>query len=79
MNMDGNELSLDDLEKVSGSFRLGRPILCPLPNPRPVPGPRPSASGSAGDGDAQLGSDPGGVGDGGAGGYKGDDNYISAF
>jgi hypothetical protein len=74
--MDGNELSLDDLEKVSGSFRL-RVIPCPRPR-APISG-RNGASGSSGDGDTQLGSDPGSTGDGGSGGYKGDGNYLSVF
>jgi hypothetical protein len=74
--MDTNELSLDDLEKVSGSFRI--PVIsCPRPRP-PISG-RNGASGSSGDGDTQLGTDPGSTGDGGGGGYKGDGNYLSAF
>jgi hypothetical protein len=81
MNLDGIELSLDDLEKVSGSFKVGG---IPCPRPRlPIPhygGPHSGASGSTGDGDTQLGSDSGG-GDsgGGSGGYKGDDNYLREF
>jgi hypothetical protein len=75
MSMAMNELSLDDLEKVSGCFRLP----CPKPPPR-YGGPHSGASGSTGDGDTQLGSDSGGGdGGGGGGGYKGDDSYLREF
>jgi hypothetical protein len=76
MSMDGNELSLDDLEKVSGCFRL--PVI-PCPKPPTYRGPHSGASGSSGDGDTQLGSDGGGGDGGGGGGYKGDDNYLREF
>jgi hypothetical protein len=74
MSLDRSELSLDDLEKVSGCFRLP-----PCPRPRPPISGRNGASGSSGDGDTQLGSDGGSTGDSGSGGYKGDGNYLSAF
>ena len=75
MSMDTNELSLDELAKVSGSFRVGGPVICPKP---PVyRGPHSGASGSIGDGDTNLGQDNNG-GDSG-GGYKGDDNYLREF
>ena len=78
MSMDMNELSLDDLAKVSGSFRVGGPVICPkLPLYR---GPHSGASGSIGDGDTNLGQDNnGGDSGGGGGGYKGDDNYLREF
>jgi hypothetical protein len=76
MSMNENELSLDDLEKVSGCFRM--PVICPRPPRIPVSG-RNGASGTSGDGDTQLGSDGGGPADGGSGGYMGDGNYLSAF
>jgi hypothetical protein len=75
MSMNENELSLDDLEKVSGCFKM--PVICPRPR-TPISG-RNGASGSTGDGDTQLGSDGGGPADGGSGGYMGDGNYLSAF
>ena len=76
MGIDQNELSLDDLEKVCGCFRM--PVItCPKPRP-PISG-RNGASGSTGDGDTQLGSDGGGPADGGSGGYLGDGNYLRAF
>jgi hypothetical protein len=78
MSMDTNELSLDELAKVSGSFRVGGPVICPKP---PVyRGPHSGASGSIGDGDTNLGQDNnGGDSGGGGGGYKGDDNYLREF
>lgn len=79
MSMDMNELSLDELAKVSGSFRVGGgPVICPRP---PVyRGPHSGASGSIGDGDTNLGQDNnGGDSGGGSGGYKGDDNYLREF
>jgi len=77
MSMDGNELSLDDLEKVSGGFVVGGPM--PLPKPRvPVPVRGHSGTGvSIGGDNTQLGSD--GPADGGSGGYLGDGNYLRAF
>lgn len=76
MSMNWNELSLDELEKVCGSG-FGIPVVTGLKH-------SPShshsgASGSSGDGDTQLGSSYGSTGDGGGGGYKGDDNYLRPF
>ena len=78
MSMNENELSLDDLEKVSGGFVVGGPV----PVPRlPVQFHRGhSGTGISIGGDiTSLGSDDSGPADGGSGGYKGDGNYLSAF
>jgi hypothetical protein len=79
MSMDMNELSLDELAKVSGSLRVGGgPVICPKPPVVPR-GPHSGASGSIGDGDTNLGHDYNGDSGGGGGGYKGDDNYLREF
>ena len=78
MNMVGNELSLDDLDKASGGLRVGV-TPCPRPRPPHYGGPQSGASGTSGDGDTQLGSDGGGPADGGSGGYIGDGNYLREF
>jgi hypothetical protein len=77
MSFNGNELSLNDLEIVCGS---GFGVIKGITGLKHSPSlGRSGASGSSGDGDTQLGSDPGGTGDGGGGGYKGDDNYLRPF
>jgi hypothetical protein len=78
MSINWDELSLDEMEKVCGS---GVGVITGVTGLKhsPTLGSRSGASGSSGDGDTQLGSDPGGTGDGGGGGYKGDDNYLRPF
>jgi hypothetical protein len=75
-NQNLDELSLDALEKVCGCG-LVVPVVTGLKH-SPSLG-RSGASGSSGDGDTQLGTDYGSTGDGGGGGYKGDDNYLRPF
>ncbi len=79
MNMDGNELSLNDLEKVSGGIMYGRnPFPKPhLPIPVPVRGGHSGKDPSIGGDNTSLGSD--GPADGGSGGYLGDGNYLHTF
>jgi hypothetical protein len=70
-------LSLDELEKVCGA---GLGLVTGITGLKHSPSlTRPAASGSSGDGDTQLGTDAGSTGDGGGGGYKGDDNYLRPF
>jgi hypothetical protein len=71
-----DELSVDALEKVCGCG-----LVVPVAGLKHSPslGGRAGASGSSGDGDTQLGTDYGSTGDGGGGGYKGDDNYLRPF
>jgi hypothetical protein len=77
MSINWNELSLDELDKVCGS---GFGMITGITGLKHSPSTgHPAASGSSGDGDTQLGTDPGGTGDGGGGGYKGDDNYLRPF
>jgi hypothetical protein len=77
MSINWNELSLDELDKVCGS---GFGVITGIGGLKHSPSTgRSGASGSSGDGDTQLGSDPGSTGDGGGGGYKGDDNYLRPF
>jgi hypothetical protein len=77
MRINWNELSLDEMENVCGS---GFGAIAGIAGLRHSPSlGRPGASGTSGDGDTQLGSDAGSTGDGGGGGYKGDDNYLRPF
>ena len=77
MSMDGNELSLNDLEQVSGGLIVGGPVPVPKPRlPLPVYG-RHSTGVSIGGDNTSLGSD--GPADEGSGGYLGDGNYLHTF
>jgi hypothetical protein len=77
MSINWNELSFDELEKVCGA---GFGVVAGITGLKHSPSlGRTGASGSSGDGDTQLGSDSGSTGDGGGGGYKGDDNYLRPF
>jgi len=75
MNTDIRELNINELDTVSGCGLV--PVVTGLKH-SPSLG-RSGASGSSGDGDTQLGSSYGSTGDGGGGGYKGDDNYLRPF
>jgi len=78
MSKNENELSLDDLENVSGGFVVGGPV--PVPRlPVPFRGGHSGTGVSIGGDNTQLGSDDSGPADGGSGGYFGDGNYLRAF